>query len=352
MKEFNKEIKVFVLIPAHNEEKDIEKTLTSALSQTYLADKIVVALDNCTDNTEAIVKACGVDSFKTVGNTARKAGALNQGMGYMLETYGEPDFLLQMDADTFLDSRLIEEGIRELEVDPELGGVCNRFGIKPYEGGNKLLHIFQYLEYSYYDSVWVEKNMDTHVLSGTAVILRWEAIKNFVDEDIWDENSVVEDFRLALDLKRKGWKIKVGENMHTLTDYMPTWKSLWLQRKRWFYGTIEELLIEGWKKYTSKDILVQFYSAIIGLLSILFFVVFMIYLSLGLITEWHILGKIIIGIALIDRLYRNKYVREKTKVNMLVNLTLIPTYLYGLFLLVCYYHSAYLVFRGKPLNKW
>lgn len=344
---------VYVLIPAHNEERDIEKTLQSVLTQTYPADRIVVALDNCTDNTEAIVNACGVDSFKTINNKAKKAGALNQGMKYIIDKYGKPDFLLQMDADTFLDGRLIEEGIKELKADPGLGGVCNRFRIKPYEGGNKLLHIFQYLEYSYYDSVWVEKNMDTHVLSGTAVLLRWDALKSTRKKfKFWNEYSVVEDFRLALDLKGRGWKIKVGENMHTLTDYMPNWKSLWLQRKRWFYGTVEELLIEGWEKYTAKDILVQFYSAIIGLFSILFFVVFMVYLSLGLITEWHLLGKIIIVLALIDKLYRGKYVKEKTELNMLVNLTLIPSYLYGMFLMVCYYYSTCLALRSKPLGKW
>ena len=40
--------------------------------------------DNCTDATEAIAPALGVEVFRTVENTRKKAGALNQALREVL----------------------------------------------------------------------------------------------------------------------------------------------------------------------------------------------------------------------------------------------------------------------------
>ncbi|MDY8134500.1 glycosyltransferase [Aquimarina sp. 2201CG5-10] len=47
---------VYIVIPAHNEERFIAKTLDSLVSQTLLPKKIVVVNDNSTDNTEHIIR--------------------------------------------------------------------------------------------------------------------------------------------------------------------------------------------------------------------------------------------------------------------------------------------------------
>ena len=48
-------MKVYIIIPAHNEEHYISHTLNSLASQTVLANKVVIVNDNSTDNTEKIV---------------------------------------------------------------------------------------------------------------------------------------------------------------------------------------------------------------------------------------------------------------------------------------------------------
>jgi len=48
-------LNIYIVIPAHNEELLIDKTLTSLVSQTFLPKKVVVVNDNSTDQTEAIV---------------------------------------------------------------------------------------------------------------------------------------------------------------------------------------------------------------------------------------------------------------------------------------------------------
>ena len=344
--------KIVAIIPAHNEEQDIGKTLQAILDQPLPADRIIVALDNCTDGTEAEVKKHpGIRYFHTRDNKAKKAGALNQAIRFMLEHIGEPEYILQMDADTLIDENMIQAGVDELTDSPGLAGVCNRFRVKDYSGGSKFLYLLQSLEYSFYDSIWVERNMDTHVLSGTAVILRWEALKH-LDQDIWEEDSIVEDFRLALDLKAQGWNIKVGKKMFSRTDYMKSLKELWNQRKRWFYGTVEELLNEGWTSYTKKDITTQIYSAILGGVSIVFFVLLITMITLGLVDHWHWLGQVLIAVIFIDKLYRSKYIKNKTPLKIIVNLSILPSYFYSVFLTVCYYYSAFLALSGRPLKNW
>ncbi|AXT56498.1 glycosyltransferase family 2 protein [Aquimarina sp. MMG015] len=46
---------IYIVIPAHNEELLIAKTLESLVSQTFLPKKIVVVNDNSTDNTKTVV---------------------------------------------------------------------------------------------------------------------------------------------------------------------------------------------------------------------------------------------------------------------------------------------------------
>ncbi|WP_035084947.1 glycosyltransferase family 2 protein [Aquimarina latercula] len=46
---------IYIVIPAHNEELLIAKTLKSLVSQTFLPKKIVVVNDNSTDNTKTVV---------------------------------------------------------------------------------------------------------------------------------------------------------------------------------------------------------------------------------------------------------------------------------------------------------
>jgi glycosyltransferase involved in cell wall biosynthesis len=71
--------RITVMVAAHNEERDVEATLRSALDQTTRPDRVLVAADNCTDSTVAVARSIpGVDVFETVANRHRKAGALNQ----------------------------------------------------------------------------------------------------------------------------------------------------------------------------------------------------------------------------------------------------------------------------------
>ena len=70
--------RITVLVPAHDEGDQIVATLEGLRRQTLPPTRTVVVADNCSDDTVALARAAGAEVFETVGNTAKKAGALNQ----------------------------------------------------------------------------------------------------------------------------------------------------------------------------------------------------------------------------------------------------------------------------------
>src|SRR5262249_39701497 len=93
---------VVALVPAHNEAAAIDATIASLRRQTRPPDRIIVVADNCSDATDDLSLLHGAEVVTTYGNTARKAGALNQALHRILPGLWPGDFVLAMDADSQL----------------------------------------------------------------------------------------------------------------------------------------------------------------------------------------------------------------------------------------------------------
>lgn len=239
------EARVVALIPAHDEEEQIAATVASVQAQTHRVARIVVVADNCRDRTAEIALAAGAEVYVSVENTAKKAGALNQGMWVVDE---DADYVLQMDGDTILEERFVEHAVGELEAEPALGGVCARFLTKPCVG---LLPWLQRMEYQRLDRHTSHRRRKIHCLSGTATVLRRCAL----EPQPWDERSLVEDYALSLDLREAGWTIKRADAAIAWTETKPSLGEFWAQRLRWAKGTLDELGRRGWTPHTRTTIL-------------------------------------------------------------------------------------------------
>ena len=131
---FAGEVTVTVLIPAHNEEACIGATIASLLSQSHRPARVVVVADNCTDATEDIARAAGVEVLASVGNTEKKAGALNQALRQVLPQQGDNDLVMVMDADTTLDPGFLEGAVARMTADRALMPVGDLFHGEEGEG--------------------------------------------------------------------------------------------------------------------------------------------------------------------------------------------------------------------------
>lgn len=234
--------RVVALIPAHNEAEQIVETLASLRGQSYPVERVVVLVDNCTDDTVAVARRAGAEVYETVENSAKKAGALNQGMQVLAGDWRHWDYLLQMDADTILERQFVENAVGELEDDAGLAGVCARFLTKTYRG---LLPWLQRMEYQRLGWRTAHRRHKVHCLSGTATLLRYPALP----EQPWDERSLGEDHALTLDLLERGWRVKRGDRSIAWTETKQTLGGFWRQRLRRARGTLDELVRRGWWEY-------------------------------------------------------------------------------------------------------
>jgi poly-beta-1,6-N-acetyl-D-glucosamine synthase len=247
---------VVALIPAHDEEEQIAATVKSLREQTYPVARIVVVADNCSDRTAAVAAAAGAEVCETVGNRAKKAGALNQGF-LEIGNADEDGFLLQMDADTILHPEFVENAVGELERDPRLAGVCARFLTKSSPG---FLTWLQRMEYQRLDRHTKHSRHKIHCLSGTATLLRREALPS---AQPWDERSLVEDYALTLDLLAGDWRVKRADGAIAWTETKRTLREFWAQRLRWARGTLDELVRRGWTRHTRKNMLAHVWAYLV-----------------------------------------------------------------------------------------
>lgn len=101
-----------IIIPAHNEEKYLEKTIQSIKKQTLQDYEAIIVTNGCTDKTEEIAKKHEGKKIRLLSlprpnvSVARNAGALN----------AEGEILIFLDADTQLTAdslQKIKEGFSE-----------------------------------------------------------------------------------------------------------------------------------------------------------------------------------------------------------------------------------------------
>ena len=127
-------MRTYIIIPAHNEEAFIGKTLTSLVNQSALPSRIVVVDDQSKDGTLQIAKSfaekhtfISVISSKSSGEHlpgSKVVNAFYKGLDSVDENY---DIICKFDADLIFPVDYIETIIRHFEADPQIGmagGFC------------------------------------------------------------------------------------------------------------------------------------------------------------------------------------------------------------------------------------
>lgn len=244
---------VVALIPAHNEAEALAGTLSSLRAQTHPVDRVVVVSDNSTDTTVDTALALGAEVIETVGNTGRKAGALNQALRII-----DAETVLVLDADTTIARTFVEEGLALLDERPELGAVGGVFrGTPP----TSLLEQLQSNEYERY-AVQIDVTGRTAVLTGTAALIRTEALATVARNRGWrlpgpygeayDPGAITEDSELTLALRTLGYELASPATMTCTTELMPTARDLHRQRVRWYKGMLDNLRAYGLSRVTAR----------------------------------------------------------------------------------------------------
>ena len=246
-----------VLIPAHDEEAVLAATLDSLAGQTRRPDQVLVIADNCTDATVQVARTCGVEVVETVGNTEKKAGALNQRLALLLPGLEPHDVVMVMDADSTVSPEFLETALGLLEDDTDLMAVG---GLFYGEGGAGLVGQLQRNEYGRYQRVVARRLNRVFVLTGTAAVIRGFALRAVAQArdglipgppgKVYDTLALTEDNELTLALKSLGATMTSPPQCRVTTEVMTTWRDLWRQRLRWQRGALENVSAYGLTRTT------------------------------------------------------------------------------------------------------
>lgn len=232
---------IVALVPAHNEESDIARTVDALLSQTRKIDRIVVILDNCTDGTEKILaRYKGITVMKTVANIDKKVGALTQGWQRYSHLY---DFVLGVDADTVLAPDAVEQLETEMLRVPSAAGVMARYTFDVNLGTTffaRQLIRAQRMDFASWLTDIMARNRSTYVLGGQATLFRVKHLQEVTDRhernSPWDPDAQVEDMELTWRLHEAGRKTLVSATARAYAGPMVTLKGLMGQRRKWDEG--------------------------------------------------------------------------------------------------------------------
>jgi cellulose synthase/poly-beta-1,6-N-acetylglucosamine synthase-like glycosyltransferase len=245
-------------LPAHNEEAVLATTIEALATQTCPPDRIIVVSDNSTDDTARVGRACGATVVETVGNTDKKAGALNQVLAQLLPTLDADDTILVQDADSQLDPHFLEAAT--FYVKQGYGGVGGVF--RGGDGGGFVGHL-QRNEYARYARDVDRLNGKCLVITGTAAVLRVGVLREISIArlsgrlpagngrgGIYDTTVLTEDNELTFALLHLGYKVISPKQCTLVTEVMESWEDLWKQRLRWKRGAVQNCFQYGLTRVT------------------------------------------------------------------------------------------------------
>ncbi len=359
--------RVIALVPAHNEAATIGATIKSLMNQTYPFMYVLIIADNCSDGTVRAVKRYqrqyGEDKLrllKTVGNTYKKSGALNQGFEAVRSS--RPDFIFGMDADTILDENIIKNGLIQFEREPNTAGICSAYRTLPLKKDatrwERFLWRLQNIEFGLANAWRVENYKSARVLPGVSVMFRTKSLRDIYKLHkgvIWATNSLVEDYRLTLELKDIGWDVKSSLTMISWSDVplrILGKGGLFDQRQRWYSGTVDELRLRGLKKHSRYELFTIIVLAVNFLMRILLISAYGTIILMGGNVQWiSFFLALPIAAALLQYYRWIKYTDQRDRWQGLITLTLLINEGYAVFRELIYLYSIWISYR-RPNRAW
>jgi cellulose synthase/poly-beta-1,6-N-acetylglucosamine synthase-like glycosyltransferase len=226
-----------IVVPAKNEERVIDRLLTSLSTLSYPVDKreIIIIEDGSTDKTSDICMKYAKENAnvkilnKPLSNG--KPSALNFGLAH-----AKGDIVAIFDADNVPAHDALLAVVEYFE-DPKVAAVQGRTAsINPKE--NMLTQFI-----SYEEAVWCEAylrgkdvlNLFVH-LKGSCQFIRRSILAQLQG---FDEAVLSEDMEISARLIENDYKIRYASDVVALQESPSSLKTLFKQRTRWFRGTME-----------------------------------------------------------------------------------------------------------------
>jgi len=218
---------ISVIIPAHNEEGTIRKTVESVRNMSYPGRKeIIVVDDGSSDGTFRIAKSLRVKVFRK--KQGGKASALNLGI-----KHASCEIVACIDSDSYPEKDALMKAMPFFDEGAD--SVTTSVLVKRKRC---LFEKIQDIEYAMV--AWTRKMFEfmdaIYVTPGAMSLYRKDVLTKIGG---FDERNMAEDIEIAWRLLKNGYKIRMALDAKVYTDVPSTMRSWWRQRIRWNVGGIQ-----------------------------------------------------------------------------------------------------------------
>jgi len=246
---------ISVLIPAHNEERVIQRILQRTTELTYPKDKleVIVIDDGSTDRTGEIAEQIAKEhKYITVIHRSVETGgkgkptALNEGL-----KHAKGELLFCFDAD-YYPQRDILEKLAAFFIDPEVGAVQGRITVlnEPNTLMTRLVALERIGGYRV-DQLARDKLKLIPQFGGTVGGFRHNLIELLGG---WNPNVLAEDTDLTFRIYLAGYKVRYVNEAECYEEAVEDWRSYWHQRYRWAKGHMQCAFKHLWPLIRSRNL--------------------------------------------------------------------------------------------------
>lgn len=236
---------VTVLIPAHNEETGVIRTLESVRKNTYRKLQILVVDDASTDKTRSLVWHYIKEHPNMDIHLLRKQKNVGKGeaMNHALKRWAKGDLLMTLDADSLLGRQSINNAVKHFDRAEVVGMAAN---VQVIDNGS-MLGLLQKFEHmiGYRSKKFYTLTNSEFIIGGVASTYRMDIVR---EAGFYDTDTQTEDIGLSMKIVSKGnqhQKIIYGADVLAMTEGVQTYKALFKQRYRWKLGMLQNILKYG-----------------------------------------------------------------------------------------------------------
>jgi cellulose synthase/poly-beta-1,6-N-acetylglucosamine synthase-like glycosyltransferase len=223
---------IAVLIPAHDEEQDIEATVTRIKKELWPADQLLVVADTCIDRTTALAARAGADIvIRNDPNLRGKGFALAAGLRHLAAT--PPDVVVFIDADCRVSSGGVGLLARACAASNAPVQCLNLMIADPDSRAPppRLAEFAWRIKNDLRPNGYARLGLPCQLL-GTGMALPWRLI----DPEKFATGHLSEDLLIGLDLAMNGFPPRFFREA-CVTSYFPsTQRSQDQQKQRWMQG--------------------------------------------------------------------------------------------------------------------
>ena len=298
-------------VPGSMARPQILEMIDSLAAQTVQADRIIILVNNCKDDTPNLALQAGAEVAFVPPNPDKKAGALNWWLDQNLDDQSDEDLIMVMDADTILSPVFFENALKYIDKGYHAVG-----GVFLGKEGGGFVGMLQRNEYARYARDVERQNGRTLVLTGTATVFTARCLKDVIigrevgaipnsaekgtRAQVYDTKALTEDNELTFALIHLGYAIIAPAECGLKTEVMETWRALAKQRERWKRGAIENNRHYGLTRYTWNYWRLQIW----GQIGIIVTIVYLATLGWAISTDnfqVHLLWMVVTGIYAVER---------------------------------------------------